>query len=354
LLAIATLNAVPGERICDLCAAPGGKSTAILEAIDAGGWLLANEAIRSRVGVLRFSLARHGSTRFAVSSQDPRRLSDLLGPIFDAVLVDAPCSGQSLFGRGKQTESAFGLRSIEHCAARQARILAAAARLVRPEGRLVYSTCTFSYQENEEQIASFLERHPGWRLEPRTELQPWESGLKPGCYRLWPHRDGCAGAFAAALRQSGGARTSPSRRPGERRSGPLRLSALPKGFAEWGALEHSFVLATSDRCFAWPDALWPPLREVCVAGPEVSFRKGGSWFPAYALAMRRDPRWTAAATVSLGDREARAYLQGGTLPCNHRGWAVAAWQARPLGWLKGDGVRAKNHLPKPARLAVPP
>jgi NOL1/NOP2/fmu family ribosome biogenesis protein len=349
LLAVAALNAQPGERACDLCAAPGGKATAVSEAIGDTGWLLANETIGSRIGVLCFNLARHGATRFAVSQQDPERLSDLLGAAFDAVLVDAPCTGQSLISRGRQTASAFGARAVEHCAARQTRILAAAARLVRPQGRLVYSTCTFSHAENEGQIEAFLAAHPGFQLTPCRTLQKWESEILPGSYRLWPHRHGCGGAFAATLacREQVG---KPATRPDKTARSSLKPSRLPESFADWGRLQIECIRAAPDQRFAWCQPLWAPLDAVCRAGPEIAFRKGRTWFPAYALAVRRDPEWEPAATIELTDQEAADFVQGFPIPGRHTGWAVASWKNRPLGWLKGDGRNAKNHLPKAARL----
>ncbi|MCA9206588.1 MAG: RsmB/NOP family class I SAM-dependent RNA methyltransferase, partial [Planctomycetales bacterium] len=195
LLASQLLKAAEGEVICDLCASPGGKSTAILEDIGDSGWLLANEAIRTRLPALEFNLARHGSPRFAVSQLDPDSLADRVGPIFDAVLVDAPCSGQTLVSRGKQSDASWSMRQVEHSAARQQRILTAAARLVRPGGRLVYSTCTFAVEENEARVEQFLAEHRGWSPFPCDELRRWQSPLLESAYRLWPHRDGCAGAF---------------------------------------------------------------------------------------------------------------------------------------------------------------
>jgi NOL1/NOP2/fmu family ribosome biogenesis protein len=91
---------------------------------------------------------------------------------------------------------------------------------------------------------------------------------------------------------------------------------------------------------------------VAADGPEVAFRKGSTWFPSYALAMRRDSRWTPAATLPLDEQQAVAFVCGSVVPAAQRGWAVATWQGRALGWVKGDGTRAKNHLPKPARLAA--
>jgi len=358
LLAVTLLDPRPGERICDLCAAPGGKSTVLLTAIGDAGWLLANEPVRSRLGPLQLNLARQGATRFAVSQLDPDTLARRLGPVFDAVLVDAPCSGQSLLGRKKQSESALAAATVEHCAARQNRILRAAVRLVRPGGRLVYSTCTFSPAENESQIGRLLQGDEAWSVEADPRLAAWESPLLAGTYRLWPHRDPCAGAFAARLRcapardaDPSGPASSASAGNRRRRSHPLAPASLPDSFAAWGAfLRVPEIGGNSLQCYAWPEPPWPPLSAVAFAGPEIAFRKGNTWFPAYALAMRRDRIWQPAASTSLDDPSARDFIRGMSVRGAARGWCVALWNDLPLGWVKGDGSTLKNHLPKAARL----
>ena len=147
LLALAACDADQESKspklVCDLCAAPGGKASALLESIG-DGFLLANESIQSRIPPLAFNLARTGVGRYAISSMDPDDLADKLGGIFDLVLVDAPCSGQALLGRGKQSLAAITSAQVEHSAARAKRILAAALKLLRPGGQLVFSTCTFA------------------------------------------------------------------------------------------------------------------------------------------------------------------------------------------------------------------
>lgn len=352
LLAIAALDAQAGELICDLCAAPGGKATAILDSLESGGWLLANEAIHSRIGLLRYQLARYGVPRFGLSHRDPDALAEQFAEAFDAVLVDAPCSGQSLLGRGKQTESAFLPATVSHCAARQSRILEAACRLVRPGGRLVYSTCTFAYLENESRVEEFLSLHGDWELVSQPRLETWASSVK-GCYRLWPHRDGCGGAFAAVLRkQTSASADEVLRAAGVSRAKPLAGMPpwLSSAFADWGGLGECAVRCERDRCFGWPEA---PPAEIgdAIEGPEIAFLKGNTWFPAHSLAVRRDSRWQAIATAVLDDNQAAAYLRGEVVPLTSRGWAIALWRGRPLGWLKADGRQGKNHLPKPARLA---
>ncbi len=204
MLALRLLDPQPTEWIADVCAAPGGKASAILETVGrGGGFLLANEPIHGRLPPLEYTLARVGFPRFLITDRDPERLEKAWADRFDAVLVDAPCTGQALVGRSRQSEFSFSEDRVAHAAARQRRILAAAAALAAPGGRLIYSTCTFAPAENEQVIAAFLAEHPAWRVEPVADLAAWLSPLAPGGYRLYPHRDRCAGAYAVRLRHDG-------------------------------------------------------------------------------------------------------------------------------------------------------
>jgi len=354
LLPVALLDPQPGEVICDLCASPGGKATAIVEHLGEEGFLLANEAVADRLPPLRLNLARHGGWRYGVSNLDPSRLAEELPETFDAVLVDAPCSGQSLLSRGQKGGGAFAGRTIEHCAARQRRILAAAARLVRPGGRLVYSTCTFSFVENEGLVLAFLAEHAGeWSLaggDGPLHLRPYRAtDVSPhGCYRLWPHRDGCLGAFAALLRRADGVPAGPSPRT-------ARNERPPSGtidFAEWG-FWRSLPRLTIDAHQAFERPAGSPnwAGRLC-RGPEVCFRSGRTWFPSYALAMRRDGRFTPHRVVELSESQAAGYLAGRALKHAARGWAIVAAQGLALGWSKGSEGTLKNHLPASARVMV--
>ncbi len=136
------------------------KASGLLEQLGNGGWLVANEVIGSRVNVLRYNLARIGNPRYLVLSEDSQVLAQQLAGQFDVVLVDAPCSGQTLTIKDKRSENAFDKKQIEHSAARQRRILRDAIRLLKVGGRLIYSTCTFADEENEGQIAQLLQDYP--------------------------------------------------------------------------------------------------------------------------------------------------------------------------------------------------
>lgn len=348
LLALSLLDARPGEWICDLCASPGGKSTAILDALEGQGWLLCNEAVHSRLGPLEFNLAKYGHVRYVLAQLDPADLARRLGGIFDAVLVDAPCSGQSLVSRGKQTESSFSDQTIQHCAARQSRILQSAAQLVRPGGRLVYSTCTMAFAENEGRVASFLASDRQWDWSPSERLAPWRSEFGEACYRIWPHRHECGGAFAARIVRDA-SEPRGGRADVESRDAALRSASRPDDLDAWGDLKPAVFYRVGARSFAWPPDLDARLLTVGVAGPELCFRKGATWFPSFALAMRQDPGWKPRQVLPLPREHAVRYVQGHTLPGDAHSWCVATWRDRPLGWLKGDGIRLKNHLPKAGR-----
>jgi 23S rRNA U2552 (ribose-2'-O)-methylase RlmE/FtsJ len=205
MLPLQLLDLSPDDWVCDLCAAPGGKATAIAESLGEGGVLVANEVIAGRVDVLRYSLGRTGRANFIQTNLDPEQLAIELCGRFDKVLVDVPCSGQSLLGRDQQSESAFSDTHVLHCAARSQRILRQAMLLLRPGGRLIFSTCTFSLEENEDQVRWMLDLYPG-KFHPMVcesllsqSLTPWKSPVQEGAYRLWPHRDPCSGGFAAGL-----------------------------------------------------------------------------------------------------------------------------------------------------------
>ena len=156
----------PGERICDLCAAPGGKSTQIAGRMKGEGFLLCNEYSPKRAKILSRNMERMGVANALVTNETPERLAKLLPGYFDRVLVDAPCSGEGMFRKEEAAIADWSEETVAMCARRQGEILRQAAKLVRPGGLLVYSTCTFAPQEDEEAVESFLSEHPDFTPEP--------------------------------------------------------------------------------------------------------------------------------------------------------------------------------------------
>lgn len=162
--AVSVLNPQPGEMVLDLCAAPGGKSTQIAAALKGRGLLWSNEIIRQRAGILAQNIERCGVRNAVVSCAKPSDLTDSLSGFFDAVLVDAPCSGEGMFKKEPQAITEWREDNIKFCANRQTEILLSAADTLKQGGRLVYSTCTFAPEENELQIARFLSLRPDFEL----------------------------------------------------------------------------------------------------------------------------------------------------------------------------------------------
>lgn len=329
--------------ICDLCAAPGAKASALLEMTErSGGFLLANEVIRSRIPALNSNLSRTGSNRYAISSLDPQDLADQLDGVFDMVLVDAPCSGQAMLSRGKQNRSAFSKQQVEHSALRQNRILDAALKLVKTGGQLVYSTCTFAEAENESQIERLLKQAV---VEPvqNPKLKDYET--ETGCYRLWPHEHQCAGSFASSLRV-----TKPTANNDYRKKDkPINVSDIP--LHDWysGDFAEYRFHRSKVSLFGWPNHAPQWVERIAVGGPEIAFRTGQTWKPAHAGALRSLTNLEPIQTEALNADLANQYLQGNTINVDLVGWASASYNGRPLGWLKGVNGKAKNHLPTHSR-----
>ena len=356
------LDVRPGQRVLDLAAAPGGKTTLVAGRLGAEGLVVANELQRSRVQALAGNLDRWGSWRTMLASETVTRLADRLPGSFDRVLLDAPCSGEGLFRRNPAAAAQWRPGHVRGGADRQRGLLADAARLVGPGGVLVYSTCTFAPEENEQQITGFLAAHPDWEL---AEI-PWHQGFAPGrpdwssggppeltrTVRLWPHRVRGEGHFIAKLvrpevrvAQPGTARRRPS-------TGPL---AGWRGFAA-DALsgEMAGVAVVGERVYGVPD---PELAAAGVRmvrpGLLLGRERPGRFEPAHALGMAIGP--TMARRVrELDDREAAAWLRGETLEDRGPGgWTLVVWNRWPLGWGRGAGGRLKNHYPKGLRTMRP-
>jgi 16S rRNA C967 or C1407 C5-methylase (RsmB/RsmF family) len=389
LLPIELLDLAGNEVVCDLCGAPGGKASAISERLDDRGCLIANETIHSRVDVLRYTLSRTGRANYATTNLDPDRLAELCPQVFDAILLDVPCSGQALLGKSKQGESAFSEHQVEHCVARQRRILSAAVRMLKPGGRIIYSTCTFSIEENEAQIDWLCNQAPGaWQPIISKKLDQWQSPIAEGCYRLWPHRDECSGGFAAGLLLVGDlpiseepiteeSRNQSLRREGSNQRASRRRARNPTGGQEEvlrimnkerKVLEETLAsIGVADSCVAWrkglPMIAGPILDEWLQLHPGLPCKLppailpwGKHLEPSHALAMLGPARFQCLNSIELSDADARRFVMGQALPRVGDGdgtgkeWVRATWHGRPLGWLKKTANRFNNLLPPWARM----
>ena len=341
--AVALLDPQPGERVCDLCAAPGGKTTQIAGKMEGRGFLLCNEINPKRAKILSRNIERMGVANALVTNEHPARLAEKYPGFFDRVLIDAPCSGEGMFRKEEAAVTDWSQETVEMCARRQAEILQSGAELVAPGGRLVYSTCTFAPEENEQAMENFLADHPEFSLEDVNA--PWFTKVNTGMFRLWPHKLLGEGHFVAVLRKTGGEETDiPAEKGGK----------LPK---EWEAFAKELNISlpagkvvTFGQSLFWAPVEMPEIKGVKVLRPglELGELKKDRFEPAHALAL-----WLkdAANTISVDPESPQmaAYMRGETLPCASRGWTLVKAGNYTIGWGKADGKVLKNHYPKGLR-----
>ena len=341
--AVQLLDPQPGERICDLCAAPGGKSTQIAGRMAGEGLLLCNECNPKRAKILSRNVERMGIANALVTNEHPQKLAERLTGFFDRVLIDAPCSGEGMFRKEEAAVTDWSPETVEMCARRQTEILHSGAQLVRPGGRLVYSTCTFAPEENELAIGEFLKKHP--EFEPDPVEAPWFVAGENASYRMWPHKLLGEGHFAAVLRKKDGEEGEIAEEPGER---------LPKMFAAFAKelnidLPDGKALSFGQSLYWIPNEM-PSLRGLKVLRPglELGELKKDRFEPAHALAL-----WLKSCSVtedlSAENPLTAKYMGGDVIPSEKKGWCLVTVDGYSLGWGKGDGRVLKNHYPKGLR-----
>ena len=341
--AVALLNPKPYERVCDLCAAPGGKTTQIAGRMQGEGFLLCNEYSPKRAKILSRNIERLGVANALVTNETVENLAERLEGFFDRVLVDAPCSGEGMFRKEEAAVTDWSQETVEMCARRQADILDSAAKLLKSGGRLVYSTCTFAPEENELAVEAFLERHPEFTVEKVDA--PWFTPAGDGMFRLWPHKLLGEGHFAAVLRKNAGK---------EEDVDLLSGTKLPKEWTDF-AKELDIRLPDGKAVMFGQNLYWAPedmpeLKKLKVLRPglELGEVKKGRFEPAHALALwLKDCKNTEP--YAPDSAEMAAYIHGDVVPSNKKGWCLVKAGDYSIGWGKGDGRVLKNHYPKGLR-----
>ena len=366
MAAVTALDPVPGERILDLCAAPGGKSTQIAGRMEGQGLLVANEVIGDRAKILSQTVERMGITNCVVCAEKPERMALLFPGFFDRILVDAPCSGEGMFRKEEAARREWSPEVVQMCADRQALILEEAAKMLKPGGMLVYSTCTFSPEENEGTISAFLQGHEEYSIEEiacKDLFSPgraeWIGQPVPAIehtLRLWPHLLRGEGHYVARLRKG--------RETGLWESGqkePVRDEKLCKLVGDflteeleleagWLESRPGQLLRFGEQIYLVPEGMIS-LSGVKVLRPGLHLltEKKNRFEPAHALALSLDPQ-KVSRTKILTEREAKAYLRGESVACQEeRGWLLLVYEGYPLGFGKASGGQIKNHYPKGLR-----
>lgn len=347
----ALLCAKPHETVLDLCAAPGGKTGQLAAGMQNTGLLIANEIVPQRAGVLSGTLERLGVQNAVVTNMRPDALCPLLSGSCDAVLVDAPCSGEGMFRKEPQAVCDWSEAHVRASAERQRRILESAAVCVKPGGRLVYSTCTFSPEENEETVAWFLAAHPAFSCAAQKRFYPHTS-TGEGQFAALLLRDDSPVPAAIEKTQSGGRRV-PSRKG--KPINPATDAALDRFFKETMTVRPGSIplFLPDGRVFLQPERVPDALSEMRVlsCGVLAGELRGERFRPAHALFLAY-PGDEFLTALTLDGAALFAFLAGETVPCDPSltGYAAVCVHGHPLGFGKCDRGTLKNHLPKGLRL----
>lgn len=364
----------PGDRVLDLCAAPGGKSTQLAAALKDQGLLVANEIHPARAKILSQNMERLGIGNAVVTNETPQSLAAVFPGFFDRIVVDAPCSGEGMFRKEEQALLHWSPENVEMCARRQDEILREAAKMLAPGGTLVYSTCTFAPAEDEGSISRFLEEHPGFHVQSAATLAAESPELAGVCdhfssghpewvngaaavadtFRLWPHRLEGEGHYAAVLKKDGEHNPLPLKvkMPAVDRA----VRTLWEAFAAENlqkAPEGEAVLF-GEQLYFLPCPL--PLKGLKILRPGLHLGtcKKNRFEPSHALALYLSDeaaRRTCPLTALLPeDVRVKAYLRGESIPCDgENGWTLVLADGFSLGWGKVTNGVLKNHYPKGLR-----
>ncbi|MBQ2948721.1 MAG: RsmF rRNA methyltransferase first C-terminal domain-containing protein [Clostridia bacterium] len=360
LSAVSALCPQPGERVLDLCAAPGGKSTQIAGLMQGRGLLVCNEPVPSRAQILSRNIERMGVRHAVVTSAMPDQLAPRFPSFFDRILVDAPCSGEGMFRRQIEAREEWSENSPRGCADRAMEILEQAAKMLRPGGVMVYSTCTFNDTENEGVLARFISAHP--EFSPVPFSLPGLPGGDKGYIHLYPHEIRGEGHFVSLLRRSesapdtaiffeetGNRRRGAKPARGKKPEEPIVLTDVLAGGVSFPRL-----MQAGDCLWALPEGLDHPDRlsglKVLRTGLLLARREGKRCEPDHALAMALLP-CEAARTAELTHEQALAYQAGETLDLGELapGYTLLTHQGVSLGFGKQAGGVMKNHYPKGLR-----
>lgn len=362
--AAALLAPKPGMRVLDLCAAPGGKSTQLATYLGDSGLLVSNENNTQRSRILSQNIERMGIKNAIVTNEDSFVLASHFPGFFNAIQVDAPCSGEGMFRKLPEAIEQWSMENVAICAARQKEILDNAAVMLKPGGTIVYSTCTFSKEENEDVIEYFLERHPDFTLE---EME-----------RFWPHkvdgeghfvaklvRRGCVDTDLKADRKTKKNKNSKNRKnetkPALTKENMKLLSefldeTISEDMAAW--IKNSRLVMFGEQLYRLPD-MEVDIKGLKVqrAGLHIGEFKKQRFEPSHSLALALklseaknvvkltwdDPQTTGffnGQSVMLSDEQ--------TAECK-KGWALVCVDGYPAGWGKVNGAQVKNHYPKGLR-----
>lgn len=349
-------------KCLDLCAAPGGKSTHLPTLLPKNSLLVSNEVIRSRSHILAENCIKWGKPDTIVTNNDPEEIGNL-PHLFDVIVTDVPCSGEGMFRKDPDSIAEWSVANVELCASRQRRIIHDIWPALKPGGLLIYSTCTYNTEENEENIRYFAEEFGAEVLSVPVQKE-WNitGALRHNnpVYRFFPHETRGEGFFIAVLRKGEDHRENRQYRSINKKEKGKKTAPVPTNVYDWISNPDTFHLEIQgDIIRAIPFLHLEPYRlinkhlRIVSAGISIGTIKGKDILPDHSLAMSTNLAITAFPSVELSWEEAISFLRKEALvltSVEHRGYILVTYQNIPIGFVKNIGNRANNLYPQEWRI----
>ncbi len=349
----------PDSYVLDMCAAPGGKSTQLKAKLSDNGLMVSNEIIASRCKILAGNIERMGFKNHIVTCLDTARLADLFENTFDVVMVDAPCSGEGMFRKEAAAIPEWSEENVQNCAARQTEILENAARCLASGGTIIYATCTFSIEENEMVIDTFLQKHPDFEIIPAKQsvIDSTASGIRfDGCKcenihfarRFYPHKGEGEGQFAAVLRHKGEKTPHAPLRKKSVKIDPLLLQFLNDTLTDYD--KDAITLYGNTPVF-FNGNIEIKTGTAFMYGVTIGEIKKNYILPHHQFFMAYGNAFKRKIELDPDSAEIQKYLHGEEISADlPNGWAAVCVCGVPVGGAKVVNGIAKNHYPKGLRI----
>lgn len=347
-------------NVLDLCAAPGGKSTHLLSLLSENSLLVSNEVIRSRASILTENIQKWGYANCIVTNNDPNDFQELEG-FFDVIVIDAPCSGEGLFRKDPEAMQEWSPQNVSLCSARQKRIVSDAWPALKEDGVLIYCTCTYNEQENEENLHWLQQQHAvefiALNLHPSWNVEEVQKGKVTG-YRFLPHRVKGEGFFISVIRKKG--TQQPLRMKTKKnlvtaaRKLAGRVTPWIRSSESFSILEHhdqlSFFLSEK---LTEADVLRQHLK-IITLGTALATVKHDKLIPEHALAMSVHLETGQFPSLIVDYEKAIHYLRRDTTPLElaEKGFHLIKFENTPLGWINSIGNRYNNLYPQEWRIRM--
>ena len=361
----AALDIEPDWWVADLCAAPGGKSSQIAERLGEGGFLLSNEYVPKRAKIIVGNFERLGVKNAIVTSSDTARLRDMYEGVFDLVVVDAPCSGEGMFRKSEEAVEDWSDDNVRICAQRQSEILRNARNMVKAGGYLLYSTCTYSPEENEMTVASFLRENPDYSLvrvkaalEERTRpaIKKYAQDIENIEYarRFYPHVSEGEGQFLALLKRDENANVKQRiLYKDEAKALTKQESAMVSGFFKDALTDapKGRIVKVGENIVLISHTCPIPKGSVFMSGVMLGEIKGSTFFPHHQFFSAYANLFKAKVDLKRSDARVERYLAGEEIESdgNVKGWCAVLFEGAALGGGKASSGKVKNHYPKGLR-----